>query len=76
MSIQVRYDLCHFSLFGTYYLKPVYACLTGYNPVGFGQTSLSGVHRGFMPPQLKTKHCLTLYAMYNLSETEDKKIFP
>ena len=23
--------------------------------MGFGQTSLSGVHRGFMPPQLKTK---------------------
>ena len=24
--------------------------------MGFGQTSLSGVRRGFMPPQLKTKH--------------------
>jgi hypothetical protein len=23
--------------------------------MGFGQTSLSGVRRGFMPPQLKTK---------------------
>jgi hypothetical protein len=23
--------------------------------MGFGQTSLSGVSRGFMPPQLKTK---------------------
>jgi hypothetical protein len=30
--------------------------------MGFGQTSLSGVRRGFMPPQLKTKTNLLLTA--------------
>ena len=28
--------------------------VTHANTMGFGLTSLSGVHRGFMPPQLKT----------------------
>ena len=38
-----------------YILGLVDMLVTHANTKGFGLTSLSGVRRGFMPPQLKTK---------------------
>ena len=39
-----------------YRLGPVNMLVTHAKAMGFGLTSLSGVRRGFMPSQLKTKH--------------------
>ena len=45
------------------------------NTKGFGLTFLSGVRRGFMPPQLKTKQTHWISESKNLKEGDTLLVF-